>query len=58
MKLISLQTGGSHSSKAILTQIASLSPDSRINIDEMRRRRRILNALEKADDRLLQGFRS
>jgi hypothetical protein len=53
MKTIPLRAGGAHPSKAVLTQVVSLSPEKAIGIDEMRRRCRILDALEKADDRLL-----
>ena len=53
MRNIPLRAGGTHPSKAVLLQVVSLSPEGRIGIDEMRRRCRILDALEKADDRLL-----
>lgn len=53
MKTIILRAAGTHTSKAILTQVVSLSPESRIGIDEMRRRCRILDALEKSDGQLL-----
>lgn len=53
MKIITLRAGGAHPSKPVLMQVVSLSPAASIGIDEMRRRCRILDALEKADDRLL-----
>ena len=53
MRIVALRAGGAHPSMAVLLQVVSLSPEGRIGIDEMRRRCRILDALEKADDRLL-----
>jgi hypothetical protein len=53
MKAVTLRAGTAHPSKAVLLQVVSLAPEGRIGIDEMRRRCRILDALEKADDRLL-----
>jgi hypothetical protein len=55
MKSIPLRAvdGGVYTSRNVIAQVANLSPSRPISVDEMRRRVRILDALEKADDTLL-----
>lgn len=53
MKRIVLRAGGEHGSLSVLRLVAGHSPQRAITIEEIRRRVRILDALDAADAELL-----
>jgi hypothetical protein len=53
MKLIPLRDGATFNSRAILAQVAGVSTQRALSVEEIRRRVRILDALDASADHLL-----